>query len=86
MVELLDNDIKSMIYVVRGQQVMLDSDLAMLYGYETKNNAEKFEGEDFMFRLSFEEARKLPRSQFVTLEGKGNNVVTKKDMNDIKFK
>ena len=29
-------DIKSLIYVVRGQQVMLDSDLAMLYQVETK--------------------------------------------------
>ena len=29
-------DIKSMIYTIRGQQVMLDSDLAALYGYEVK--------------------------------------------------
>ena len=32
-----DYDIKSLIYTVRGKQVMLDSDVAMLYNYETKN-------------------------------------------------
>jgi len=44
------------IYLIRGQKVMLDADLAEIYGYETKNfnrqvknNIEKFEGEDFMF-------------------------------------
>ena len=43
----------------RSVKVMLDFDLAEIYGYETKNfnrqvknNAEKFEGEEFMFRLS----------------------------------
>ena len=35
-VEMTGYDIKSMIYVVRNQQVMLDSDLAMLYQVETK--------------------------------------------------
>ena len=34
---LNDIDIKSLIYVIRGQQVMLDSDLAMLYGVETRS-------------------------------------------------
>ncbi len=55
-------DIKSMIYTIRGQQVMLDSDLAEIYGYETKkfnrqikNNIDRFEGDDFMFRLTKEE-------------------------------
>ena len=58
MIELLEKDIKSMIYVVRGQQVMLDSDLAKLYGYEVKRlneqvkrNIERFP-EDFMFQLN----------------------------------
>ena len=44
------------IYIIRGQKVMLDFELAEIYGYETKNfnrqvknNIEKFEGEDFMF-------------------------------------
>ena len=50
------------IYIIRGQKVMLDFDLAEIYGYETKNfnrqvknNIEKFAGEDFMFRLTEEE-------------------------------
>lgn len=35
-VSLDSKDIKNLIYVIRGQQVMLDSDLAMLYQVETK--------------------------------------------------
>ena len=53
--------IKSMIRLVRGQQVMLDSDLAFLYGVETrrlneqvKRNIERFP-DDFMFQLTKEE-------------------------------
>ena len=55
------HDIKSMIYTIRGQQVMLDSDLAMLYQVETaalnravKRNKERFP-EDFCFQLAEEE-------------------------------
>lgn len=51
-------DIRSMIRIFRGQQVMLDRDLARLYGVETrvlnqavKRNADRFP-EDFMFRLN----------------------------------
>ncbi len=65
-------NIESMIRVVRGQQVMLDSDLATLYGVETKalnqavkRNSERFPV-DFMFRLTQEEFQFL-RSQIVTL-------------------
>lgn len=54
--------LQSRIYEVRGLHVMLDSDLAELYGVETKNlnkaaarNRERFPP-DFMFRLSTEEA------------------------------
>ena len=54
-----EDDLKDKIHLIRGQKVMLDADLAEIYGYETKafnrqvkNNIEKFEGEDFMFRLS----------------------------------
>ena len=54
-------NIKNLIYVVRGQQVMLDSDLAMLYQVETgamnravKRNKKRFP-EDFCFRLTEEE-------------------------------
>ena len=58
-----DNEyIKSKIYTIRGQQVMLDYDLAAIYGYSTKafnqqvqRNIEKFEGEDFMFQLTINE-------------------------------
>lgn len=64
-------DIKSMIYVVRNQQVMLDSDLAMLYQVETKRlneavkrNITRFP-EEFRFQLTTEEADSL-RSQFAT--------------------
>ena len=52
--------IESLIHVIRDQQVMLDSDLARLYGVETrvlnqavKRNIERFP-EDFMFQLSKE--------------------------------
>ena len=62
--------IKNKIYEIRGQRVMLDRDLAHLYGVETKvlnqavkRNAERFP-EDFMYRLTKEECL---RSQIVTL-------------------
>lgn len=61
------------IYIIRGQKVMLDFELAEIYGYETKafnqqvkRNIEKFD-EDFMFRLTDEEVSELSRSQNVTL-------------------
>lgn len=70
--------IESLIYNIRGQQVMLDKDLAVLYGVETrvlnqavKRNMERFP-EHFMFRLTKDECS---RSQFVTLNGKrGENI------------
>ena len=65
------NDIKRRIFTIRGKQVMLDSDLAELYGYEVKKlnqqvkrNKERFP-EDFMFQLSKEEVE-VVKSQFVT--------------------
>lgn len=71
MIEIDAQSFKDMIYIFRGQQVMLDSDLAAIYGYTTKafnqqvkNNADKFE-EDFMFQLSFEEVEIL-RSKKLT--------------------
>ena len=67
-----DMQIRNMIYTVRGQQVMLDSDLAELYGVETKvlnqavsRNSRRFP-ERFCFRITREEAEDL-RSQIVTL-------------------
>ena len=61
-------DIKSMIRNIRGQQVMLDFELAMLYGVETKvlnqavkRNINRFP-DDFMFHLTKDELESL-RSQ-----------------------
>ena len=61
------------IFLIRGKKVMLDSDLAQLYGVETKvlnqavkRNNERFP-EDFMFRLTSDEAVSL-RSKIVTLD------------------
>lgn len=65
------DQIQNMIYVIRGQKVMLDSDLAKLYGVETKRlneqvrrNQNRFP-DDFMFRLEPEEFEIL-RSQYAT--------------------
>ncbi len=63
--------IERKIYLLRGQKVMLDSDLAELYGVETKalNRAVKRNGTrfpaDFMFQLTAAEAESL-RCQFGT--------------------
>jgi len=64
------------IYVVRGQKVMLDFELAEIYGYETKNfnrqvknNIWKFEGEDFMFQLTEEEVDNLRCKKFTSSWG-----------------
>lgn len=78
--------IERRILLIRGEKVMLDADLAELYGVETKvlnqavrRNIERFPG-DFMFQLSAEESENLRfhfgtsslRSQFVTSkEGRG---------------
>lgn len=71
--------IESLILSIRGKQVILDRDLARLYGVETKRlnqqvqrNLERFP-EDFMFQLTKEEAE-LSRSQFATLNGRGHNI------------
>ena len=63
---------KSRIYTIRGVKVMLDADLAEIYGYSTKafnqqvkNNIEKFD-EDFRFQLSDGEVNLLSRSNFLT--------------------
>lgn len=68
------DQIQNMIYVIRGQKVMLDSDLAILYGVETKRlneqvrrNLDRFP-EDFMFECNSDELEVL-RSQFATSNG-----------------
>ncbi len=76
--QLFVPEIQSLIKTIRGQQVILDSDLAMLYQVETKRlneqvkrNIERFP-EDFMFQLTSEECS---RSQIATLNGKrGQNI------------
>lgn len=69
-------DIRSLVYTVRGKQVMLDSDLAKLYGVETKvlnqavkRNISRFP-KHYLFQLTEDEQNSL-RSQFVTSNGKG---------------
>lgn len=72
--------IENKIYEIRGVKVMLDFDLAEMYGIETgqlkrsvRRNIERFEGEDFMFELTKDE---VSRCQFGTLNktGRGGNL------------
>ena len=72
LISLDANDIKRRIFIIRGKQVMLDSDLAELYGYEVKNlnrqvkrNARRFP-DDFMFKLTRDEVDGLVKCQIVT--------------------
>lgn len=66
------DNIKDAIYEIRGQKVMLDYDLAVIYGVKTstlnqavKRNIDRFPS-DFMFRISEEEWDNLMISQIVT--------------------
>ena len=71
--------IQSKIYEIRGSKVMLDFDLAEMYGIETRvlkqtvrRNLKRFNGDDFMFEITREE---LSRSQIVMLnKGRGSNI------------
>ena len=74
--------LQSKIYEIRGQKVLLDFDLALLYEVETKvlnqsvkRNSKRFPV-DFMFQLTAEEYHSL-RSQFVTLENVGRGKYSK---------
>jgi len=77
--ELQVSTIENKIYEIRGRRVMLDVDLAEMYGIETaqlkravRRNMERFEGEDFMFVVTMEE---LSRCQIGTLnKGRGSNI------------
>ena len=80
---MTDLDIQQLIHCVRGQRVILDRDLAKLYGVETKRlnesvrrNIKRFEGDDFIFRLTKDEAESIAsRSIFATLnKGRGSNI------------
>ena len=66
-----DIELSKLIYTIRGKQIMLDRDLAILYGYtvkrlneQVKNNKNRFP-EDFMFEMTREEVKDL-RSKFPT--------------------
>lgn len=70
-IEITEEYLKERIYEIRGQKVILDSDLSEIYGYTTKafnqqvkNNSERFD-EDFMFELTDDEFENL-RSNFLT--------------------
>lgn len=74
--ELAIEDIKNLIYTIRGKQVMMDSDVANIYHCETKyvnrvvkRNIERFP-EEFCFKLNENEFEVL-RCQFVTLNENG---------------
>ena len=75
-----DDYLKSKIYNIRGKQVMLDFDLAKIYGYETKyfnrqvkNNIERFD-DDFRFRLTDDEVTQLSKVQNFHLEKFANSL------------
>lgn len=73
---LIDEDLlKSRIYTIRGVKVMLDADLAEIYGYSTKafnqqvkNNIERF-AEDFRFQLSKKEVEELRSKNLTAITG-----------------
>ena len=79
--ELNFETIESMIYNIRGQKVMLDSDLAKIYGYSTKafnqqiqRNINRFP-KRYRFQLSKDEITIISRSQNVTLKSeRGKNI------------
>lgn len=77
--------LKDKVYTIRGVKVMLDADLAEIYGYSTKdfnrqvkNNQERF-AEDFRFQLTKDEIALLSRCKIFTLKksnenGRGSNI------------
>lgn len=77
-----EQSVRDKIYVVHGIQVMLDFELAEIYGYTTKafnqqvkNNIKKFD-DDFRFQLTWDDVDELSRSKKLTLikEGRGGNI------------
>ena len=86
-IELTEENIKSMVYEIRGQKVMLDFDLARIYGYETKyynrqikNNIDRFP-EDFMFQLANYEIEEILRCKKFT----ANELSSKRRYNPYAF-
>jgi hypothetical protein len=88
--------IEQAIFLIRGEKVIFDADLAALYGVTTKRlneqvkrNRQRFP-EDFMFRLSWEEAKAL-RSQIAALNAPGlavsrSQIATLKRGKNIKYR
>lgn len=77
---LNETEICSHIYEVRGVKVMLDSDLAIIYGTTTaqlkrqvRRNIIRFP-DDFMFQLTMEEAKSLRCQNGIINKGRGNHV------------
>ncbi len=87
MIENTDH-IKNLIFTVRGLKVMIDSDLAEIYGYETrsfnqqvKNNIQKFD-DDFRFQLTKEEYEEILTSKFLTTKLNAINSLSDDNQND----
>ena len=73
--EISNEEIKNLIYTIRGKQVMLDSDVAMLYHYPTKRinetvnrNKQRFP-ENFCFQLTKDEMDKMWFQNVTTSKG-----------------
>ena len=86
------NNIKELIYTIRGVKVMLDSDLAQLYDYTTKafnqqvkNNIEKFDS-DFRFQLTKEEYHEILRSKNLTSNTETNSSLSTDLTNSTKLR
>ena len=89
--ETIDN-LKSLIFTVRGVKVMLDADLAEIYGYTTsafnqqvKNNINKFDS-DFRFQITKEEYHEILRSKFLTSKSNINNLLSDTYKNNSKLR
>lgn len=84
---VIADSIKNLIYTVRGLKVMLDADLAAIYGYTTKafnqqvkNNIEKFD-DDFRFQLTKDEYYEILRSKNLTLSCYVNDSISNNNEN-----
>ena len=73
-----EEDLRAKIYTIRGLKVMLDADLAEIYGYsvkafnqQVKNNIEKFDA-DFRFQLTKEEYQQILKSKILTTKSEVN--------------
>lgn len=89
--ETIDN-LKSLIFTVRGVKVMLDADLAEIYGYTTKafnqqvkNNIGKFDT-DFRFQLTKEEYHEILKSKILTSKLESNHILSSTSQNTLKLR